>query len=182
MASSVVQSNRPQRKGCREKSTGAKRKEYGQKGESDFRKRLVGKGTGFPKEIPAENPEENPQSTAKTPNGGFSGDLPKKKAAGTYKPTFEEFWKAYPKKEGKAEAYKKYNARLKDGWSEIDLLRAAKNYAYVVNRQRTEMQYIKHAKTFLSENTPFTDFLPKKKESDPQTSSGSNPFAEYKDE
>lgn len=103
-------------------------------------------------------------------------------AAGTYKPTFEEFWNAYPKKEGKAEAYKKYNARLKDGWSEIDLLRAAKNYAYVVNRQRTEMQYIKHAKTFLSENTPFTDFLPKKKESDPQTSSGSNPFAEYKDE
>ena len=142
----------------------------------------LGKEQDFPKEIPAENPEENPQSTAKTPNGGFSGDLPKKKAAGTYKPTFEEFWNAYPKKEGKAEAYKKYNARLKDGWSEIDLLRAAKNYAYVVNRQRTEMQYIKHAKTFLSENTPFTDFLPKKKEADPQTSSGANPFAEYKDE
>ncbi len=29
-------------------------------------------------------------------------------------------------------------------------------------RERTESKYIKHAKTFLSENTPFEDFLNKR--------------------
>lgn len=84
-----------------------------------------------------------------------------RKTISNYPTDFEAFWSVYPRKVGKGEAYKKYKARLKDGWSEAELLEAAKNYADRVARERTEQKYIKHAKTFLSENTPFTDFLPK---------------------
>ncbi len=83
---------------------------------------------------------------------------PKKKVAG-YTPDFEKFWLAYPRKVGKGEAYKKYKARLNDGFSEAELLEAAKNYAAQCKRDRTEEKYIKHGKTFLSENTPFLDYI-----------------------
>ena len=74
---------------------------------------------------------------------------------------FESFWAVYPRKIGKGEAHKKYTARKNDGFSDEELLTAAKNYAEQCRKQNTDPQYIKHAKTFLSENTPFTDFLPK---------------------
>lgn len=138
-----------------------------------------GNSERIPVDVPLESPQIEPSHSADGPQGASDE---KKKESGTYKPAFEEFWDAYPRKEGKGEAYKKYNARLKDGWSETDLLRAAKNYAFVIKRNHTEKQYIKHAKTFLSESTPFTDYIPKKPESKPQVPNGANPFAEYKDE
>lgn len=85
----------------------------------------------------------------------------KEKEAG-YPKSFEDFWSAYPRKVGKGEAYKKYCARLKDGWREEELLEAAMAYANRCSIDRTEEKYIKHGKTFLSENTPFADFLKKK--------------------
>ena len=60
-----------------------------------------------------------------------------------------------------AGAYKKYKARLEDGFSHEQLLEAAKNYADQCKRDRTEDKYIKHGKTFLGESTPFLDYLPK---------------------
>ena len=39
-----------------------------------------------------------------------------------YSVHFEEFWKVYPRKKEKAKAYKYYLARLKDGFSEEELL------------------------------------------------------------
>lgn len=83
------------------------------------------------------------------------------RAINTYSATFEDFWKAYPRKADKAQAYKKYNARIKDGFSPEELLKAAENYAAQCRRERTEEKYIKHGKTFLGESTPFLDFLPK---------------------
>lgn len=78
-----------------------------------------------------------------------------------YSTDFEDFWNAYPRKVGKGEAYKKYLARLNDGWSPEQLLQSAKKYRAQVVNERTEEKYIKHAKTFLSENTPFADYLTK---------------------
>ena len=99
---------------------------------------------------------------------------------GEYSKDFEAFWEVYPRKVGKGEAYKKYKARLNDGWSEAELLEAAKNYAGRVARERTEQKYIKHAKTFLSENTPFTDFLPNEKDTEKILSEDcDNPYAEW---
>ena len=84
-----------------------------------------------------------------------------KKAINNYSTDFEEFWNIYPRKVDKAQAYKKYKARLEDGYSHEQLLQAAKNYAEQCKRDRTEERYIKHGKTFLGESTPFLDYLPK---------------------
>lgn len=78
-----------------------------------------------------------------------------------YSKTFEDWWNVYPRKVGKGEAYKKYNTRLKDGWSPDELLEAAKNYRDEVQRTHTEQCYVKHPKTFLSDTLPFTDFIKK---------------------
>ena len=83
------------------------------------------------------------------------------KAISNYSTDFEEFWAIYPRKADKAQAYKKYKARLEDGFSHEQLLEAAKNYADQCKRDRTEDKYIKHGKTFLGESTPFLDYLPK---------------------
>ncbi len=108
-------------------------------------------------------------------------EVPKQKPA-EYSKDFEEFWKVYPRKVGKGEAYKKYKARLNDGWSEAELLEATKNYARRVAMERTEQKYIKHAKTFLSENTPFTDFIPNESNIEQQASTNDvdDPYAEWR--
>ena len=101
---------------------------------------------------------------------------PKKKSA--YSSTFEDFWKVYPRKDDKGMAYKKYNARLKDGYSPEQLLSAARRYAEQIRRDRTEKKFTKQAKTFLSETLPFTDYLPSMQEpQETQTDSVAvNPF------
>lgn len=76
-----------------------------------------------------------------------------------YISAFDEFWKNYPRKKDKGQAYKCYMARLNDGYSEEELLTACKNYADEVKRNKTEERYIKHGATFLSVNEPFVDYL-----------------------
>lgn len=39
-------------------------------------------------------------------------------------------------------------------------MEAARAYAEKTQREHTDPVYIKHAKTFLSDSTPFIDFLP----------------------
>ena len=138
--------------------------------------------------------EQNDSSTEEKPGKDMEHDLlvqhlnipqkdaPKQKPAREYTKDFEEFWEVYPRKVGKSEAYKKYKARLNDGWSETELLEAAKDYAGRVSRERTEQKYIKHAKTFLSENTPFTDFLPKMNTGQQALSDdGDDPYADWRE-
>ena len=103
------------------------------------------------------------------------------KPASKYSVGFEEFWKAYPRKVDKGNAYKKYAARRNDGFSDEELLQAATAYARECVRLHTESAYIKHPKTFLSDSLPFTDYLPEKK-SQPQESvlpSTENPFDDW---
>ena len=101
-----------------------------------------------------------------------------KKKASPYTTEFEEFWEAYPRHEGKGEAYKKYKARLNDGWSPAELLQAAKNYRTKVLNERTEQKYIKHPKTFLSDTTPFTDYI-RKEEIKPK-GNDDDPYADWR--
>lgn len=111
---------------------------------------------------PAPPPAEEPQK-----------DTEEKKSR--YTPAFEQFWSAYPRKVEKGNAYKKYRARLNDGYSEDDLLKAARAYALECKQQRTEDKYIKHAKTFLSDSLPFLDYLHKR---EPPTQAASGKGAE----
>ena len=84
-----------------------------------------------------------------------------KKDNNIYTCAFEEFWEAYPRKKDKGNAFKKFNARLNSGFSEVELVGAAKKYAEECVRNQTEERYIKHAATFLSERLPFMDYLEK---------------------
>lgn len=142
-------------------------------------------GDGNSEEIPADNPPEEPEAQQESPEPGNPPEPPAppdppKSDAPLYPPGFQEFWKAYPRKIGKGDAYRKYQTRRKDGFSDAELIEAAKNYALQCARRHTEKEYIKHPKTFLSDTLPFLDFLPKKpKESEPEQPSTANPFAEY---
>ena len=108
------------------------------------------------------------------------GQPKRKRTEQEYSPEFEAFWKAYPRKDDKGTAYKKYQARRKDGFSADDLLTAAENYAAQCRKNHTEKDYIKQGKTFLSSTTPFTDYLaakqnPVEEEDDYRI----NPFLKY---
>lgn len=73
--------------------------------------------------------------------------------------SFDAFWEVYPRKNDKSRAYKCYMSRLKDGYTEDQLLTACKNYAEECKKNGTEQKYIKHGATFLSVNEPFLDYL-----------------------
>ena len=125
-------------------------------------------------EVPVESPEPVPQEKAEKSDP----PEPKKKMPG-YAPSFEQFWKEYPRKIDKGSAYQKYQTRLKDGFSEEDLLEAARNYAAECRKLKTETQYIKHPKTFLSDKLPFTDYIRRKEQPARAEAQGDNPFEEW---
>lgn len=130
-----------------------------------------------PSDCHGDSPADSP------PDAGKNGDdAPKEdEEKSRYSKTFEEFWKAYPRHVDKGNAYKKYMARLKDGYSEAELLAAATRYAEQCLRDHTEDRYIKHPKTFLSDALPFLDYLDKQQNvSEPDDDPGGNPFARYK--
>lgn len=77
----------------------------------------------------------------------------------TYTAEFQSFWSIYPRKSEKAKAYKAYCCRLRDGFSEDELLTAAEKYAAECKKDNREQKYIKLGATFLSASTPFTDYL-----------------------
>lgn len=87
---------------------------------------------------------------------------------------FEKFWSVYPRKKEKAKAYKTYCARLKDGFSEDELLQAAQGYAAECCKEGRAEKYIKLCATFLSASTPFTDYLGSGKERVENEQSGSS--------
>ncbi len=94
-----------------------------------------------------------------------------------YPVPFLKFWEVYPrtKKMDKGAAYKKWKARLNDGFSEAQLIGAAMAYASDCRRLKTEEEYIKHPKTFLSDTLPFEPFIPKDVAATPE----SNPYDEW---
>lgn len=119
------------------------------------------------KKAPAPVPPSEPATPAKT--------VPK----ASYPEGFEKFWDAYPRKVGKGEAHKKYCARVNDGWGENELLEAAVAYAVSVEQNKTDKQFIKHPKTFLSDATPFTDYL-KHSEPTASTAASNDPYADWR--
>lgn len=137
---------------------------------------LPNEGNGKIPDVPQKCPQDSslgsPQEKPEPP----PAPVPPK-----YTPAFEAFWEEYPRQIGKGEAYKKYKTRRKDGYSDEELLQAAKNYANQCRKLSTQKEYIKHPKTFLSDSLPFLDFLPKRDTPEPsqQLPDTSNPFAIY---
>ena len=76
-----------------------------------------------------------------------------------YSVHFESFWQHYPRKKEKQKAFKAYQARRKDGFSDDQLLEACINYADECRNTDREERYIKLGATFLSATNPFTDYF-----------------------
>lgn len=78
-----------------------------------------------------------------------------------YPEQFVKFWQIYPRRDEKSMAFKQYKARINDGYSEDEIIKAAEMYAIECQNKCTPKEYIKKAKTFLGVNTPFVDYLEK---------------------
>lgn len=76
-----------------------------------------------------------------------------------YNVQFERIWREYPRKKEKSAAYTAYQARLKDGYSEEELLRATIAYAEECKKTNREERYIKLGKTFFGSSMSFMDYL-----------------------
>lgn len=81
-----------------------------------------------------------------------------------YTPEFEALWKEYPRKVDKGAAYKSYQARLKEGYTADELLKATKAFADYCRKEKTEEKFIKHGSTFFGPTRPFEDYLNKEEE------------------
>lgn len=143
--------------------------------EKDAKRKAESRRNGKAK--PNEDPGDLPfQETAENPP-------PQAPKEPKYPKEFEAFWEVYPRRVDKGAAYKKFQARRRDGYSAEELIEAAKNYASLCRKKKTEKDYIKHPKTFLGDTTPFTQFLPKGIEPGAEKLDGNsgNPFLEYEE-
>ncbi|AMS02659.1 replication initiation protein [Gordonia phage Yvonnetastic] len=68
-----------------------------------------------------------------------------------YDPRFESWWQVYPRRVGKAAAEKSWLKAVKDGVDPALLEKRAAAYADHVKRQRTEVKFIAHPRTWLSQ-------------------------------
>lgn len=126
-------------------------------------------------DVPTQNTTQTPCSSHAVPTQ-FPAIEEKKEGKkernnNIYTHAYEEFWTAYPRKKDKGNAFKKFNARLVNGFSEVELIGAAKKYAKECEENQISEKYIKYPATFLSDKLPFLDYLEKQKpktEPDPQ--------------
>lgn len=116
----------------------------------------------IPVEIPKEVHVETPQKKKRTPKE-YSND-------------FLKFWDIYPRNDKKSEAFECFSARLKNGFSSEDMIKAAEAYAEKCKKLHTETQYIMQAKTFLSTHLNFTDYIPKEPVKPQYKAQEGNPF------
>ena len=77
-----------------------------------------------------------------------------------YTVDFEKFWSVYPgRRIGKKPAAIKWHARLKEGVSPEELIKAAQKYAQRCKLERVEEKFIMRAETFLGPNERWKDWL-----------------------
>ena len=95
---------------------------------------------------------------------------------------FEEIYKIYPRKGDKKRAFGCYQARLKSGYSEEELMTATKNYAEYCKKEKREQKYIKLASTFFGVNEPFVDYLGKGDSNERNDSTNNGKAEEFTEE
>lgn len=103
---------------------------------------------------PRTNNQEEQEQKALVPSGDDTGG---------YSAEFEEFWSAYPKREGgnsKKGAFKAWNARLRSGVKADELILAAKRYAAEQQAAgKVGTAYVKQAATFLGPDEHWREAL-----------------------
>ncbi len=78
-----------------------------------------------------------------------------------YNVQFDGIWNEYKRKDGKQKAFRMYQARLNEGYSEEELLQAVRAYMDECDKNNTEKRYIKLLSTFFGIDKPFVDYLSK---------------------
>ena len=74
-----------------------------------------------------------------------------------YPGDFEEFWAAYPRREGKVKAYEQYMINVKNGCSAADMMASARNYAR--SREGEDVQYTLMPSTFLGPSQRWIEYV-----------------------
>lgn len=77
---------------------------------------------------------------------------PQKSREEKYPPQFEEFWSVYPRRDGKTDAFRSWNARINEGAPHEMLTKCAKNYGDYMRQEQTESKFIMQPATFLGPN------------------------------
>ncbi len=142
-----------------------------------IRKRQARESDGEKASKPEEARTVNPVQSEAVDAGE---QMSMKEAKKPYEVPFEEMWKHYPRKDEKQGAYKAYQARRRDGYSDKELCDAVKRYGAECALQHRPKEYIKLGKTFFGPSMAFQDYLPKEShESIEVVPESENPFAEY---
>lgn len=76
-----------------------------------------------------------------------------------YKTEFEEVWKEYPKKQGKANAYKSYLKARKAGVSKEKILEGIFAYLDYINAEKTDLKYVKQGSTWFNQECWNDDYI-----------------------
>ncbi|HIE9647840.1 DNA-binding protein [Klebsiella pneumoniae] len=88
-----------------------------------------------------------------------AGDKPS--AQMTYPDEFEQVWSVYPRRAGgnsKSDAFKAWNARIRDGTTTAEILAGVERYAAFVKAEGTlNTKYVKQAKTFFGPGMHFSE-------------------------
>ena len=64
---------------------------------------------------------------------------------------FDEIWKEYPKKQGKANALKSYIKARKKGTTKDDVIKGLVAYLQYIKIEKVDQQYIKHGSTWFNQ-------------------------------
>lgn len=78
---------------------------------------------------------------------------------------FENLWAMYPKKQGKADAFKHYQKARKSGTTYEEVGRGIQAYLNYIQVTETDPQYIKMGSTFFSQKAWMDDWTPPKQKS-----------------
>jgi hypothetical protein len=83
---------------------------------------------------------------------------------------FEKLWAQYPRRLGKKDAQKHFNATVKTPEDYLNLQKALYNYVQKIKADQTEEQYIKHGSSWFNNWGDWVDYAPVRKMSGPITS------------
>lgn len=103
-----------------------------------------------------DNTDITPDNTVITKDNKVKESKGKESKTNNYSAEFDKFWSVYPKKVDKQEAYKKFKTKLKS-YSLEEILTGTQGYVDYLKKEGTDKQFIKHAKTFLNNNS-FLDY------------------------
>jgi len=103
-------------------------------------------------------PEPEPEPIKKTSSSSPSRKRSAKSQESDH-PLFAEFWKAYPRREGKGKAREAFNRVVENGTQPEILVSAAARYASHHFRAKTEQKYIAHPTTWLNQERWEDDYV-----------------------